>query len=59
VGLAERWPELVRVLEWVPLPALEFWCVTHTDVQYNSRIREFMQFLIQWFSKNPYQQAID
>jgi len=54
IELAERWPELQRVLKWVPLPALEFWCVTHSDVQYNSRIREVMQFLIQWFSDDPY-----
>lgn len=58
VGLAKRWPELIRVLEWIPLPALEFWCVTHSDVQYNSRIREVMQFLIQWFSNDPYRSAI-
>lgn len=54
VGLAKHWPELVRVLQWVPLPALEFWCVTHSDVQYNSRIREVMQFLTKWFSEDPY-----
>ncbi len=58
VKLAERWPNLVRVLQWVPLPALEFWCVTHSDVQYNSRIREVMQFLIQWFSEDPYREAL-
>ncbi len=58
VGLAERWPELVRILEWIPLPALEFWCVAHSDVQYNSRIREVMQFLIQWFSNDPYHSAM-
>lgn len=58
VRLAEHWPELVRVLQWVPLPALEFWCVAHSDVQYNSRIREVMQFLIQWFSQDPYRAAM-
>jgi DNA-binding transcriptional LysR family regulator len=58
VKLAEQWPDLVRVLQWVPLPALEFWCVTHSDVQYNSRIREVMKFLIQWFSENPYRDAL-
>lgn len=58
VGLAEHWPDLVRVLRWVPLPALEFWCVTHSDVQFNSRIRELMKFLIQWFSEDPYRAAM-
>ncbi|MFV1997939.1 MAG: LysR family transcriptional regulator [Acidiferrobacterales bacterium] len=58
VKLAERWPELVRVLEWVPLPALEFWCVTHSDVQYNSRIRELMNFLIRWYSQDPYREVL-
>lgn len=58
VDLASRWPELVRILRWVELPALPFWCVTHRDVQYNSRIREVMQFLIAWFAENPYAKAI-
>ena len=58
VALASHWPELVRILEWVPLPALPFWCVTHRDVQYNSRIREVMQFLIAWFAQAPYAKAI-
>lgn len=57
-GLADHWPELVRVLKWVPLPPLEFWCVTHSDVQYNSRIREVMQFLIQWFAEDPYREVM-
>ncbi|MEJ2686273.1 MAG: LysR family transcriptional regulator, partial [Gammaproteobacteria bacterium] len=42
VGLANHWPELVRIMHWAPLPALPFWCVTHRDVQYNSRIRAVM-----------------
>jgi len=58
VGLASQWPELVRIMEWVPLPALQFWCVTHRDVQYNSRIREVMQFLIAWFGEQPYAKVV-
>jgi DNA-binding transcriptional LysR family regulator len=58
VGLAEQWSELERLMEWVNLPPLEFWVVCHSDVQYNSRIRSVMQFLIQWFETNPYKYAI-
>lgn len=58
IDLAKRWPELVRILEWVPLPALEFWIVCHRDVQFNSRLRELMQFLANWFAQNPYENAI-
>ena len=58
VDLAKQWPELVRILEWVPLPALEFWIVCHRDVQFNSRIRELMRFLANWFAQNPYKNAI-
>jgi len=54
VELAKHWPELVRILKWVPLPALEYWIVCHRDVQYNSRIRELMQFLANWFAEDPY-----
>lgn len=58
LGLASRWPELVRIMEWLPLPALQFWCVTHNDVQYNSRIRAVMAFLVDWFADDPYARAI-
>jgi DNA-binding transcriptional LysR family regulator len=58
VELARHWSELVRIMEWVPLPALEFWCVTHRDVQFNSRIRALMQFLIEWFRENPYRDVL-
>lgn len=57
VGLAAHWPELVRVLEQVPLPPLEFWCVTHGDVQYSARIRALQQFLVQWLGDAPYARA--
>lgn len=52
--IAEHFPELVRVLDSIDLPKLEFWCVCHADVQFNSRIREMMGFLVQWFSDDPY-----
>lgn len=58
VDLAEQFPELRRILHWVNLPALEFWVVCHSDVQFNSRIRSVMQFLVQWFEKDPYRQSI-
>lgn len=54
IGLAQHWPELVRILEWIPLPALEFWVVCHADTQYNTRIREFRNFLIEWFKEDAY-----
>lgn len=54
VEIAKHFPELERVLEFVPLPSLEFWCVCHADVQFNSRIRAMMQFLIEWFDADPY-----
>lgn len=58
VELAKHWPELVRILKWVELPALEYWIVCHRDVQYNSRIRELMHFLANWFADDPYRQSI-
>ena len=58
VGLTRFWPELVPVMQWVPIPALEFWIVCHSDVQYNSRIRALNHFLADWFAADPYQQVI-
>jgi DNA-binding transcriptional LysR family regulator len=58
VGLAAKWPELVRILEDVPLPPLQFWCVTHRDVQHNARIRAVMQFLGDWLADDPYARAV-
>ncbi len=58
VELAKHWPELVRIMEWVPLPALEFWIVCHSDVQFNSRIRELMRFLANWFDDDPYRDLL-
>ena len=58
VSLAKQYPELERILDWIPLPALEFWIVCHSDVQYNARIRELMQFLSHWFKSDPYKQIL-
>jgi DNA-binding transcriptional LysR family regulator len=58
VDLARHFPELVRILEDIPLPALEFWCVCHRDVQHNSRIRALLQHLIQWFAQDPHRKAL-
>lgn len=53
-GLAARYPELVRVLPGVPLPALEFWCVCHRDLRLNPRVRALMRFAGEWFGDDPY-----
>jgi DNA-binding transcriptional LysR family regulator len=58
VDLAEKFPELLRILQWVELPSLEFWVVCHSDVQYNSCIRTVMQYLVQWFAEDPYRHTI-
>lgn len=58
VGLAEQWPELKRILQWIPLPALEFWLVCHSDVQYNQQIATVMKFLTEWFKDKPYANTI-
>ena len=52
--MAKQWKELVPVMQWIQLPPLEFWLVCHSDVQYNSRIRELMHFLGKWFETEPY-----
>jgi len=58
VEIARHFPELKRVLEFIPLPKMEFWCVCHADVQFNSRIREMMHFLVKWFEKDPYREML-
>ncbi len=55
VELAKRCPELQQVLEWVPLPALEFWIVCHSDTQHSSKIRALRHFLTEWFKEDPYE----
>jgi len=54
IGLAKQYPELEQILDWLPLPPLEFWIVCHGDTAYNARIREMTKFLGQWFSSNKY-----
>jgi len=54
VGFVRHWPELVQILKWIPLPALEFWLVCHKDVQFNRQIDTVMKFLGEWFRENPY-----
>ncbi len=54
VGIAAAYPELQRILSWLPLPPLEFWLVCHSDTQYNLRIRELISFLGAWFAKDVY-----
>ncbi|MDH5232133.1 MAG: LysR family transcriptional regulator [Gammaproteobacteria bacterium] len=54
IRLAQHWPELKPVMQWIPLPALEFWLVCHSDTQYNSRIRALMRFLANWFREDAY-----
>jgi len=58
IEIARHYPELQRVLEFVPLPKLEFWSVCHADVQFNSRIRSMMQFLANWFDPDPYKRML-
>lgn len=53
-GLAQRWPELETVLEWLPLPKLEFWVVCHSDTRYSARVRALTVFLAEWFCPDPY-----
>lgn len=57
-GLAKLWPELQQVLEWIPLPALEFWIVCHSDMQFNSRVRTLRNFLSDWFAEDVYREVI-
>jgi len=54
VGLAKQYPELEQILDWLPLPPLEFWIVCHGDTAYNARIREMTRFLGQWFDGDNY-----
>lgn len=53
-GLAVRWPELVPVMSWLQLPALECWCVAHRDVRRNPAIGATMRHLADWFESDPY-----
>lgn len=57
-GLVEQIPGIVGVLPMIPIPDLEFWAVCHHDVQYNARIKVFMEFLVEWFKDDPYKNCI-
>jgi DNA-binding transcriptional LysR family regulator len=54
VGIAGSYPELVRVLPQAPLPALEFWCICHSDLKLNPRVTAMMRFVREWFGEDPY-----
>lgn len=56
--LALQFPELVPVLEDVPLPKLPFWLVCHSDIQYSKKINAVMRFLGEWFSGEPYKHSL-
>ncbi|MDH5178182.1 MAG: LysR family transcriptional regulator [Gammaproteobacteria bacterium] len=58
VGLARHWPELEQILDWIPLPPLQFWLVCHRDIQYNRQIQTVMSFLGDWFVDDPYRHAM-
>ncbi len=45
--IAARYPELVQVLEDLPLPSLEVWLTTHEDLRGAARIRATMKWLRQ------------
>jgi DNA-binding transcriptional LysR family regulator len=55
VGIARRYPELVRVMRQLPIPALELWLVCHRDVRHNRRIRALMDHLAWWLGEDPYE----
>ncbi|MDH3326015.1 MAG: LysR family transcriptional regulator, partial [Gammaproteobacteria bacterium] len=57
-GLAKTMSELEPILEWMPLPKLEFWIVSHGDTQFNARIRALKVFLSDWFCEDPYKHII-
>jgi len=52
VAVARTLPGLVQLFKQIPVPALEFWCVCHRDVQYNLRIITAMRFFSDWFSRS-------
>jgi DNA-binding transcriptional LysR family regulator len=58
VGIAAGYPELVRILQQAPLPNLEFWCVCHSDLQLNPRVRALMSFVREWFGDDPYRRVL-
>ncbi len=57
-GLAEKFPDIVPVLQAIPLPSMPLWLVCHQDVQTNIRFRTFMNFLSDWFKEDPYKHTM-
>lgn len=55
-GLCKLIPDLVTVLKMVDIPELQFWLVSHSDIQYSKKIRVAMEFLGDWFTSKPYNQ---
>lgn len=53
-GLAGQWPDMVRILEEVPIPAMEFWLVYHPDIRRNACIRRLKNHLVSWFRDDPF-----
>lgn len=57
IGMAERWPDVFRVLPDLPIPSLELWLACHADVRHNRRIRLLMDFLAESLRK-PYEKLV-
>lgn len=55
VELADKWPNLRRVLPELPVPSLDLWLVCHKDVRHNRRVRLLMDHLAERL-KSPYAQ---
>lgn len=53
IGMASRWPDIVRVLPDMPIQSLELWLACHADVQHSKRVRLLMVFLAEKL-KSPY-----
>lgn len=53
-GLANRWPEMQRVLPTTDLPSLPFYLLCHQDTRYNAVIRTLSDFLWQALRDDPY-----
>ncbi|NRA20919.1 MAG: LysR family transcriptional regulator [Oceanospirillaceae bacterium] len=54
VGLIRNEPEITQIMHDIKIPDLELWVVCHQDVQFNRRIKTFMDFLITAFADDPY-----
>jgi DNA-binding transcriptional LysR family regulator len=47
--LVEQFSDLTVILDDIHIPSLEFWIVSHADVQHNRKIRVMMDFLTKSF----------